>query len=250
MIRLIDEASVQSFLSYCADKPFGIRMAAALKSYGTDCRFADFWLIFNDDRIIGAISKLDGDLTLCADEVSEEIVPFISTVGYHTLTAEKSLLCSLGFECFDSEGAIMQYKGTESPSNSDSVDTSPSVMAVCRLLLECEGESIRVGQFDRFYTDLSLRVRRGTAICYALQNKGVAIASAVTEEGAIIGGVAVRQNERKNGIGSALVKKLVCDLPRNKKIYLLRLENENESFYKRLGFENIGSWASISRGCE
>ncbi len=250
MIRLIDEASAQSFLSYCADKPFGIRMAAALKSYGTDCRFADFWLIFNDDRVIGAISKLDGDLTLCADEISEEIVTFISTVGYQTITAEKSLLCSLGFDSFECQGAIMRYEGTESLDSSDLVDISPSIMAVCRLLLECEGEGIRVGQLDRFYTDLSLRVRRGTAICYALQNKGVAIVSAITDGGAIIGGVAVRKSERKNGIGSVLVKRLLSDLPKDKKIYLLRLENENERFYKRLGFENVGGWASISRGCE
>lgn len=250
MIKLVSEASAQGFLSYCADKPFGIRMAAALKSYGTDCSFADFWLILNGDRIIGAISKLDGDLTLCADETSDEIVPFISTVGYQTLIAEKPLLCSLGFDRFDSEGAIMQYDGTECFDDSNLATSSPSVMDVCRLLFECEGESIRVGQFDRFYTDLSLRVRRGTAICCELQNKGVAVASAVTEYGTIVGGVAVRQSYRKNGIGSTLVKKLVYDLPRDKKIYLLRLENENESFYKGLGFQNVGSWASISRGCD
>lgn len=250
MIRLVDEATAQSFLSYCSDKPFGIRMAAALKSYGTDCSFADFWLVFSDDRIVGAISRLDGDLTLCADELSDEIVPFIGTVGYNTLIAEKSLLCSLGFDRFESEGAIMQYTGAESTDSSDLVSDSPSVMAVCKLLLECRGDSIRVGQFDRFYTDLSLRVRRGTAICCEIQDKGVAVASAVTEYGAIVGGVAVRQSYRKNGIGSMLVKKLVCNLPKDKKIYLLRLKNENESFYKGLGFQNVGSWASISRGCE
>lgn len=249
MIRLVDESLAESFFSFCADKPFGIRMAAALKSYGTDCRFADFWLIFDEDRVVGAISKLDGDLTLCADGVSEEIIPFISTVGYQTLIAEKALLCRLGFNNFDSEGAIMCYVGDKHLCDV-LVNTSPSIMAVCKLLCQCEGDSIRVGQFDHFYADLSLRVRRNTAICYALQDKGVAIASAVTEYGSIIGGVAVRQNERKNGIGSALVKSLVSDLSGDKKIYLLRLKNENESFYKRLGFENIGSWASISRGCE
>ena len=250
MIRLVDDALVEQYMSFCADKPFGIRMAAALKSYGTDCSFADFWLVFDDDAVVGAISKLDGDLTLCVDGAIDEVLAFIDTIGYQTLTAEKELLCRIGFDELSGEGAIMQYISADSVESHLAIDTTPSIMSACRLLCECEGESIKIGQPDRFYTDLSLRVRRNTALCYAFEDKGVAIASAITEYGAIIGGVAVRQNERKNGIGSALVKGLVSDLPRDKKIYLLRLENENESFYKGLGFENVGGWASISRGCE
>lgn len=250
MIKLIDDTLIEQYLSFCADKPFGIRMASALMSYGIDCSFADFWLVFDDEKIRGAISKLDGDMTLCADEVSEEVVAFIDTVGYQTLTADKELLCALGFDKFSGEGVIMLYAGNKIVEDNQDVCVSPSIMSVCKLLCECEGDSIKVGQFDRFYTDLSLRVRRNTAICYALSDKGVAIASAVTDNGSIIGGVAVKQNERKSGVGSALVRKLVSDLPKDQKIYLLRLENENESFYKKLGFQDVGSWASISRGCE
>ena len=250
MIKLIDGTLTGQYFSFCSDKPFGIRMAAALKSYGTDCNFADFWLVFDGEEVKGAISKLDGDMTLCADEASDEISAFINAVGCHTLTADRELLRALGFNDFSGEGAIMLYEGGGFAQDDIGVCTSPSVMSVCRLLCECEGESIKVGKFDRFYTDLSLRVRRNTALCYALENKGVAIASAVTSDGSIIGGVAVKHNERKNGVGSALVRKLVSDLPKDTKIYLLRLENENESFYKKLGFRNVGSWASISRGCE
>ena len=250
MIKLIDNTLTEQYFSYCADKPFGIRMSAALKSYGTDCSFADFWLVLDGERVVGAISKLDGDLTLCADCASDEIREFIGIIGAQTLIAERGLLLQLGFENFSSQGAIMRYAGGNIDENAFVIDSQPSVMAVCKLLCECEGESIRVGELDRFYTDLSLRVRRGTAVCYAYDNKGVAVASAVMDSGAIIGGVAVRQSERKGGIGSALVKRLVSDLTDKKDIYLLRLENENESFYKRLGFENVGDWASISRGCE
>ena len=144
----------------------------------------------------------------------------------------------------------MLYSGDCALEENSDICTSPSVMSVCRLLCECEGDSIKIGQFDRFYTDLSLRVRRNTAVCYAFADRGVAIASAVTPDGSIIGGVAVRESERRSGVGSALVRRLVSDLPKDKKIYLLRLENENESFYKNLGFQDVGSWASISRGCE
>lgn len=250
MIRLVDSSLTEQYFDYCSKKPFGIRMAAAFKSYGTGCKFADFWLILDGESVVGAISKLDGDLTICADCANDEIREFIDVVGAQTITAEKGLLSQLGFEKFDCEGAIMRYVGGESVHSSLSIETTPSIMAVCKLLCECEGESIKVGEFERFYADLSLRVRRGTAVCYAFDNKGVAVASAVTDGGAIIGGVAVKASERKSGIGSALVKRLVSDLITEKKIYLLRLENENESFYKGLGFENVGSWASFSRGCE
>lgn len=250
MIKRIDLSLSEQYFAYCSDSPFGIRMVAALKSYGTDCRFADFWLVLEDEKIVGAISKLDGDLTLCAECANDEIREFIGVIGAQTVTCEKSLLSQLGFENFDCQGAIMRYAGGENAESNLPIEAEPSIMSVCRLLCECEGESIRVGEFDRFYTDLSLRVRRGTAVCYAYDNKGVAVASALTDGGAIIGGVAVRQSERKSGIGRALVKRLVSDLAKEKEIYLLRLENENESFYKKLGFENIGSWASFSRGCE
>ncbi len=250
MIKLVDEKLVDRYLSYCSDNPFGIRMAAALKSYGTDCRFADFWLVYDEENVVGAVSKLDDDLTLCADIVTDELCAFIFTIGGHTLTAERSVLEEMGIDSFSCEGAIMRYIGAENIEVCLPIDTSPSIMGVCKLLCDCEGDSIKVGQLDRFYTDLALRVRRGTAICYAYEDKGVAVASAVTDYGAVVGGVAVRENERRSGVGSSLVKRLVSDLPQDKKIYLLRLENENESFYKGLGFDNVGSWASITRGCE
>lgn len=250
MIRLVDDSLMTDFLGYCADKPFGIRMAAALQSYGTQCSFADFWLVLDECAIVGAISKLDSDVTVCAEGGFEEISAFIGTVGYSTLMGERALISALGFERFSSEGAIMQYMGGRADAPVLGVGKSPSVMEACKILRQCEGESIKTGDFDRFYTDLSLRVRRGTAVCYELYGKGVAIASAVTDSGAIIGGVAVMPDARKKGIGSALVRTLLSDLSGYNKIYLLRLNNENESFYKGLSFDNVGSWASISRGCE
>lgn len=250
MIRIVDQSLIEQFHSYCADKPFGIRMAAALKSYGTDCRFADFWLVLDDDKIVGAISRLDEAVTLCADKVTDELCDFICAVGGQVLMAEKDTLQKMGFYSFFSEGAIMRYTGNEDIDVGLTICSAPSIMEACKLLFDCEGESIKVGELDRFYTDLSLRVRRGTAVCYSCDDKGVAIATAITDTGAIIGGVAVRENERRNGIGGALVSKLVSDLRDDKKIYLLRLRNENESFYKGLGFENVECWASISRGCE
>ena len=250
MIRLIDENTVEQYLTYCSDKPFGVRMAAALMSYGTDCSFADFWLVLDDERIVGAASRIDGDMTVCCDGANEELAEFVRVIGGESVTGDKALLLSLGFERFSCEGEIMTYSGDACNVADEEIDLSPSIMTACRLLCECEGDSIRVGQLDRFYTDLCLRVRRGTAKCCLYGDCGVAIASAVTDCAAIIGGVAVRPDKRKMGIGGAVVRGLISALPRGKKIYLLRLDGENEEFYKGLGFTSAGSWASISRGCD
>ncbi|MBR5272214.1 MAG: GNAT family N-acetyltransferase [Clostridia bacterium] len=248
MIKLVDESTAATYLAYCSDNPFGVRMAAALTTYGTDCRFVDFWLVYEGENIIGALSKIDGDMTVYCDCANDEIVEFICAVGAETLTGEKNCLSLLGFNEFSCTGSIMQYNGVCDFAD-DETETAPSIMTVCKILCECEGESIRVGQFDRFYTDLCLRVRRGTAKC-CLAGDGVAIASAVTDCAAIIGGVAVKPDARKKGIGSAVVRKLISELPKDKTIYLLRLDGENEEFYKKLGFADVGSWASISRGCD
>ncbi len=250
MIKLVDESTVSQCLDYCADKPFGVRIAAALMTYGTDCRFADFWLTYENENIIGVISKVDDDMTVCCEKANDELSDFIRVVGSQTLTGEKDFLLALGFNEFSSAGSIMCYNGADRDFTETEVETEPGVMTVCKLLYECEGESIKVGQFDRFYTDLCLRVRRGTAKCCLYGECGVAVASAVTDCASIIGGVAVKPDKRKKGIGGAVVRKLISVLPRDKKIYLLRLDGENEEFYKMLGFADAGCWASISRGCD
>lgn len=250
MIKLVDESAVNQCLAYCADKPFGVRIAAALMTYGTDCRFADFWLVRENENIIGVISKVDDDMTICCENANDEIADFIRVVGAQTLTGEKDFLQKIGFDEFSCQGSIMCYCGDEHDFSDTEIETEPSVMSVCKLLCECEGESIKVGRFDRFYTDLCLRVRRGTAKCCLYDGCGVAVASAVTDYASIIGGVAVRPDKRKKGIGGAVVRKLISVLPCDKKIYLFRLDGENEEFYKGLGFADAGCWASISRGCD
>ncbi|MDE7124489.1 MAG: GNAT family N-acetyltransferase, partial [Eubacterium sp.] len=53
-------------------------------------------------------------------------------------------------------------------------------------------------------------------------------------------GVQTKPEFRKMGYGSALVSAMCCDF--NGTVYLMRENGRNESFYKKLGFENIGKW--------
>ena len=98
--------------------------------------------------------------------------------------------------------------------------------------------------FDSWYVDISHRIRHGAAKAFTLNMDEEIISSAlfssIYKKNAILTGVQTKPEFRKMGYGSALVSAMCCDF--NGTVYLMRENGRNESFYKKLGFENIGKW--------
>ena len=66
------------------------------------------------------------------------------------------------------------------------------------------------------------------------------IFSSIWENDAILSSVKTVPEYRNLGYGSVLVSEMMCDIKGT--VYLMREKNKNEQFYKKLGFENIGTW--------
>ena len=118
-------------------------------------------------------------------------------------------------------------------------EKAPGLREVYELLTACSSEAFRPPAFESFYLDLSHRLRHGAAVLSSLYQEeklaAVAIAPAVTEEAALIAGVAVRPGFRRRGLGAQAVERLLQKLP-HRSAWVFRAEGENEEFYTSLGF--------------
>lgn len=98
--------------------------------------------------------------------------------------------------------------------------------------------------FEAWYVDINHRIRHNTAKAVTLNVNDEIISSAIFssiyENNAVLTGVQTKPEFRKMGYGSALVSSMCCDFGGT--VYLMRENGRNESFYKKLGFENIGKW--------
>ena len=98
--------------------------------------------------------------------------------------------------------------------------------------------------FELWYADVSHRIRHNCAKAYTLCINEEIISSgmfsAMYDDCAVLSAVKTQQEFRGLGYGSALVGAMMNDIKST--VFLMRDNDKNESFYKRLGFENTGIW--------
>lgn len=117
------------------------------------------------------------------------------------------------------------------------------------LLCECETETFIPPEFEPFYMDLSHRIRHNTALAAGIRQAGTLVSCAIciahTADRAIISAVAVKPEQRRQGLGHAVLLSLLSQLEQEK-IYIFRAHNENENFYRSYGFTSIGQFAELT----
>lgn len=237
MIEKIDEIS--QLKKYDKVDIYSVRILSLLNAYGCKYPFARFYRQIDDNDCVTAIfSVLDKDITLSfnsnlADK--EEIIQFISVIGYDTLLCSDELHIDTSFE----SGVVMKSnKKIEVQCDYTEIDQYPYLFDLYNFV-DYDGNS-----FDSWYVDISHRIRHNTAKAVTLNIDDEIISSAIFssiyENDAIITAVKTNPKFRKMGYGSALVSSMCCDITGD--VYLMREKDKNESFYKKLGFENIGNW--------
>ena len=216
---------------------FTIRILALIEAYGCSYPFAVFYAQRFEGRITAIMSKLDGDYTISVDDGydDEEIAQFLILAGY------SSILCSDDVELFPKydEGIIMKTDKKIELSVGDAVvDEYPKLMDLYNFI------DYNSQDFKAWYVDISHRIRHGTAKAYTLNKDGTIVSSGILSSIAdgysILSAVRTENEYRNNGYGSVLVSYIMNDVKGT--LYLMRDEGMNESFYKRLGFEDIGKW--------
>ena len=244
MIFYIDSGKIEDLLKLvCAENIYACKIACLLESYGLKYDFAEFWVQYENDMPVTAVSRFYGDMTVYATAQTDfdELKEFLEMTGFTSVLCEKEIFK-------DSYSGIIMEKIS---ANTDvTAEINPDLNEVYRLLESCKSDKFEVPGCEDFILDMSHKIRHNTALCVGIREGEKLIATAMTvaqsKTCAIIGAVATDKNYRHSGYGSQCVNAL-CHLLNGRKIFIMRDESENEDFYKSMGFENKGKFY-IKRG--
>lgn len=224
---------------------FGARILAAAEAYGLTEPFAQFWTQGED----AAVCKLDDAAILDAGKSAdlEELVQFIRMAGAARLLCSGETAGQIGLPAAR-HGEVMTLSNIKKYMFPAQAERNPGVREIYSLLRLCESPSFPVPEFEPFYLDLSHRIRHGAAIAVGLRDGDTLAACAVcpakSEAHAFLSAVAVAPEQRRKGMGRAVVEALLSQLPQ-KRVSIFRAEGENEAFYRSLGFFPAGTFAEM-----
>ena len=244
MIFYIDSGKIDGLLKLIyAENIYACKIACLLESYGLQYNFAEFWVQYENDMPVTAVSKFYGDMTVytTAQTDFDELKEFLVITGFTSVLCEKEIFP-------DSYSGIVMEKVSENLE--EKAEVNPNLNEVYRLLESCKSNTFEVPEYEDFILDMSHKIRHETALCVGIREGEKLVATAMTvaqsKACAVIGAVATDTNYRHSGYGSQCVNAL-CSLLNGRKIFIMRDESENESFYKSMGFENKGKFY-IKRG--
>lgn len=242
MIVLVEkEEEKQRLLRVCRKTVFGCKIAAIVSMYHMDKSFACFWL---DSETDVAYCLIDGLMLLSGTVLKErETRDFLRAVGAHSVMCAVRNAEALSLKA-DESGDVLKKslpdgKGEALPRNIEGLPVN--IREVYQLLEEAG----MAGEFEPFYLDLSHRLRHGGAFVLAEYRKqelaGCALVSAITETAAVLSAVVVKEELRRQGLGTALVQKAE-DCLSGKTLYLLREKDKCQEFYQKLGYTKVDTW--------
>lgn len=246
MIYLADEKRFEDLKKFCRMQTiYSCRIMCLADSYGLNFDFVDFWLQYDENgSIVSAISRLDGAYTVQTTDKSNiaEIKEFLEVIGFSSVLSQENIFP----DKITDTGVIMSLKSLNKTCNSnEKIIVNPDLNSVYRLLKKCSSKKFTVPDYEDFILDMSHKVRHNMALCVAVQNGDDFVSAAMTvsqsESTAIIGAVATDKDFRRCGYGTLCVVSL-AEMLGNRKIFIMRDRNENEKFYKSIGFENAGSF--------
>ena len=243
MVSLCDNCNDLNFLPADA---YAARITALFKTYGAGYDFASFWVQEIDGESVAAISRVDGNMTLCCTEKSdfEELSCFVNAVGYSSLTFDEKYLLSLGITDAKSSYTV-EYKG-EKDFSDEIIRNDYDKKKLYDLLVSCGFE---LGSYQAFLSDVCARLNKNTASLAAVENEELdacAFALFEGEKSVLLGAVATRKEARGKGYASKLVKSL-AGKEKNRKVFLFCRNDGLLEFYKKSGFVYAGKWAVVEK---
>lgn len=249
MLKLVENENNPNLLGFCEKDAFGTRIAAYYETYGTGYTFALFYLQEIDLNITAALSLIDGQMTLSChmDADFMELAEFVQTIGYENILCDSSACAKL---CLSpaKTGSIVEYKNSKSIKSDVPLAEGFDLSIIYGILKHSDFNGLP--EYLPWLTDVSHRLRRGTAKVIAAEESGKAVACAMvvfkTSSAAILGAVATLPEFRGKGYAGALVTALAEEMKAKKRrVNLLCAEGSIIRFYQNLGFEKIGEWSLI-----
>ena len=238
MILLAEkEKEKQKLLQICEKTAFGCKIAGVAASYGFEKSFACFWLDTESDVVFCTV---DGLMLISGTVLrGKETAEFLRAVGPQAVMCAVRNAEELGLHASSSGDVLKKQleRGEEKPLAQSNV----SIRELYGLL----EENSMVEEFEPFYLDLSHKLRHGTAVVFTEYNgselRGCAVVSSISSRGAVLSALAVREDCRRQGIGSALVHRVEAQFP-GKTLYIFRDKEKNKEFYRELGYSKADTW--------
>ncbi|MBQ8762911.1 MAG: GNAT family N-acetyltransferase [Clostridia bacterium] len=232
-------------LCFLPADPYSARITALFKTYGADYDFALFWVQDTDGIPSAAISRIDGNMTVCTNKNAdyEEILHFINAVGFQSLTCSYEDMQKLGFESSDTSFTV-RFSGVNDAEKISTVNDYDK-RKVYDLLCNCGFE---LGDYGAFLSDVCIRLNKGTASMLAAEENGELCACAFAlfegEKSVLLGAVATSPEARGRGYASAIVSE-IAKKKTDKEVFLFCRNDSLTAFYGKIGFEIVGKWAVL-----
>ena len=235
MIEKIE--SFEALDAWRARDIYSVRILALAKSYGFQYNFCTFYRQVEDDRVTALLSRLDNNVTLALaeDYDREELVRFLCITGYSSILTDASFELNPRFQEGEVMASSLKREGTAGDAE---LDEYPKLMDLFNFV------DYGSQDFNAWYVDISHRIRHGTAKAYTLNKDNEVIASgilsSVYDNKAILTAVRTREDKRRSGYGTELVRAICSDV--SDEVYIMREDGKNEEFYRQLGFQPVGKW--------
>ncbi len=257
MIRYLtadDTAFLPEYSAFCEDDVFGLKAMGPVLSYGLSYDFVSAWEQRDAaGELTAFLSKYEGAVCVHATDAAdrEELLSFLRMIGFAALAGPADLLS--GWVREGTAGSVMEldrgsdYRGEPSTAPCLDVRWDTDYPVFYELLHVCNPGYLS-DDYPAFLTDLSHRVRHGTAHTVMLYENGHAVsaAAALVETGTsvLLGAVATRPKVRGNHYASTVLKEL-CDRYADRRIFLM-CRPEKVPFYERLGMRETDHFLEIS----
>ena len=248
MIKFVDSSDFD-LNGVCSDDVFGTRILAYYNTYGAEFDFFKLWVQLAGDEITAAVCLIDGSATLtCRDNADfDELSAFLRMVGFATLQAELGAAQKLGFHR-SVNGYIVRYTGQTAPEKYADLSLQRNVDYQKIYSLIKSAGLIGVGEYLPWLSDVTYRVKKGTAKAAVAEIDGEACACAmqlfVTDKATLLGAVATDPQKRGRGLGGALVRMLADEsFSSGRRTELLCKNDSIVDFYRSNGFGVVGEWA-------
>lgn len=239
----------REFINFCDRDVFGTRIKVYYNCYSTDYDFVKFWVQTDDDgRITASLSRIDGDVTLCADNCDfDEMSEFLNMVGYNSIQCERTAADKMNLQ-YSLWGYVVRYKGNDYQAKPVSIKESFELKEIYDIIKSAK--LVGVGEYLAWLSDTSFRMNRGytKALVADVKGKsaGCAMALFSSDRAVLLGAVATVPEFRGRGIAGTLVTMLADEAVKDGRRAELLCKNDSiVEFYKSIGFEVENEWSLI-----
>lgn len=249
-------------MKYCdTDSVFACETFSSLKAYGKNCS----WVYGGFDEKSGipfcSIKTVTTGYIFYADNLKEEKLPSISEffkfLPKRDIIASKDNILKLQKMLGGNfQEKLIMKKSYDSVAN-DSFKNDDEVVHPIRyidmfniLTTRFEDDCPKELKNDWIYTtSLKERKAESKALCIYQDEKCVSCGflDSVNSYCGIIASLATFEGFERKGYGTKIVNSLLnSEQMKNKNAYVVLMDNNLEEFYKRLGFENSGSYCILT----